>query len=52
VGPLGQELAQAIFGKWRGIWRCYSHGVEAVFARSIAQRRLDPLQVGQKSRSA
>jgi hypothetical protein len=36
VGALGQELAQSVFGEWRGIWRGYSHGVEAVFARGLA----------------
>ena len=52
VGTLGQKLAQATFGERRGIWRCYLHGVEAVFARGLTQRRLDPSWVGQKSRSA
>jgi hypothetical protein len=52
MGAFGQELAQSPFGERRGIWRCNADGVKAVFACGFAQRRLDPLQVAQKSRSA
>jgi hypothetical protein len=52
MGALGQELVQSLFGKGRGVGRCYSHDVEASLVRGLAQRRLDPVQVSQKSRSA
>jgi hypothetical protein len=52
VCAFGQEPVQSLFGERRGIWRCDSHDIKAVFARGFAQRRLDPLQIAQKSRSA